>query len=266
MIVLVLIVLGLVSGSFVNALVWRLHEKKDFISERSECPNCHHLLSAWDLIPVLSWILLKGKCRYCHKPISLQYPLVEAASALLFIFSYIFWPQPLHGAQVALFILWLIATVCLAALFIYDIRWMLLPNTIVFVLALLSLFIALISIINSSSPLKQLVNELLGALIGGGVFYVLYQASKGRWIGGGDVKLGFALGLIAGSFARSLLLIFTASVLGTAYSLPYLITKKLKKESAIPYGPFLIVAIVIVQLAGAGLISWYRYHFISAGL
>src|SRR4051812_13278636 len=100
MIIAVLIVFGLCLGSFVNALVWRVHEqeaakkpnkKLSVLNGRSMCPHCEHELAAKDLIPVLSWLSLGGKCRYCHKPISKQYPLVELLTALLVVGSYIWW-------------------------------------------------------------------------------------------------------------------------------------------------------------------------------
>src|SRR3954465_436221 len=107
MIIAVLVVLGLCLGSFVNALVWRLHEQEEggskkaaakklsIIKGRSMCPHCKHALKPIDLIPVISWLSLRGKCRYCSKPISIQYPIVELSTALLFVVSYIWWPEPL---------------------------------------------------------------------------------------------------------------------------------------------------------------------------
>src|SRR5579884_1106389 len=119
---------GLCLGSFVNALVWRVHEEKDWVKDRSQCPNCGHRLVAADLVPVLSWIALRGRCRYCKKPISAQYPLVELVGGLIFALSYVYWPGGLHtaGAYV-LFISWLVTSVGLLALTVYDARWMLLP-------------------------------------------------------------------------------------------------------------------------------------------
>jgi len=121
MIIAVLVVFGLALGSFVNALVWRVREqtkegskkkpdskylKKLSVSKgRSMCPNCHHELTAKDLLPVISWLGLKGKCRYCRKSISAQYPLVELATAGLFAASYLLWPEDINGGQVLLFII-----------------------------------------------------------------------------------------------------------------------------------------------------------------
>ncbi len=86
-----LFVCGLVLGSFVNALVWRIREKRTWVNDRSECVHCHHKLAPLDLIPVVSWLFLRGVCRYCKKPISIQYPLVELATGALFVLSYLLW-------------------------------------------------------------------------------------------------------------------------------------------------------------------------------
>jgi len=116
MVVLVaLFVLGLVFGSFVNALIWRVHKKKDIISGRSQCVKCGHRLAAKDLVPVLSWLALRGRCRYCKKPISWQYPIVEIALGLVFAASYHFWPVTLSGGQWLLFVTWLTVSVGLLA-------------------------------------------------------------------------------------------------------------------------------------------------------
>ncbi len=261
MVIAILLVLGLCFGSFVNAFVWRLHGHKDWVKGRSICVHCEHELAARDLVPVLSWLALKGKCRYCHKPISIQYPVVEAATALLFVGSYAFWPVDFTGSQVAIFGLWLVLLVGLMALLVYDLRWMLLPDKIILPLAGVAALQAVIVIAASSHPLRALVNMVLAVAVGGGVFYVLFQVSGGKWIGGGDVKLGWLLGVIASTPGRSLLLIFLAAVLGSLVSLPLLASKRLKPKSVIPFGPFLILGIIIVVLFGAHILDWYKQLF-----
>jgi leader peptidase (prepilin peptidase)/N-methyltransferase len=279
MIIVGLALFGLCLGSFVNALVWRLHTQSavrakkapnpsymaqlSITKGRSMCPNCKHQLSHQDLIPVLSWLNLRGKCRYCKKPISWQYPLVEAAMASFFVVSYLWWPVPLSGAQVSIFILWLVLLVGFMALTIYDLRWQLLPNRIVYPLGLVAAVQAVISIATAHRPAVALLNLILAVAVGGGIFYVLFQVSAGKWIGGGDVKLGWLLGLIAGTPARSLLFIFLAAVLGSLFSVPLLATKHLKRTSKIPFGPFLIIALIIVQLFGVSILHWYKQTFIK---
>ncbi|HVV66699.1 MAG TPA: prepilin peptidase [Candidatus Saccharimonadales bacterium] len=274
-----LTLVGLCMGSFVNALVWRLHEQsmqarkknpdKDYqkrlsISKgASMCPHCKHKLSAADLIPVLSWLALGGKCRYCHKPISVQYPLVELMGAALFAASYIWWPADLRSYEIGIFVWWLILLVGLMALIVYDLRWLLLPNRIMYPAVVAALVMAIISIINAGSPLKALLSTVLGIVIGGGIFYILFQISKGKWIGGGDVKLGGLLGLAVGTPGGAVLFIFVAAVLGTVVSLPMLASGKMKRTSVIPFGPFLIIGAVVAKLFGADILHWYQQTFIN---
>lgn len=274
MVVLILVILGLCFGSFVNALVWRLHEQAkskkareqrqlSILRGRSMCPDCKHELGVNDLIPVVSWLWLRGKCRYCHQPISWQYPLVEASMALLFIVSYWLWPLPLRtGGEAGLFGLWLLILIGLIALLVYDLRWMLLPNRLVYPLVGLAAITVTYRLIVLHGRTEVLLGALWGVLCLSGLFYVLFQLSNGRWIGGGDVKLGLVLGLLVGGPSMALLLLFLASLMGSLVSAPLLLTKRLKPTSRLPFGPFLIVSAIIVQLVGATVISWYKRTFL----
>jgi prepilin signal peptidase PulO-like enzyme (type II secretory pathway) len=268
-----LFVLGLCLGSFVNALVWRIHEQSSVKSKkkhnkaylkdlsirngRSMCPHCKHQLSAGDLVPLFSWIWLRGKCRYCRKPISWQYPLVELLTGIIFILSYIYWPETLGGVQIGIFVLWLVLVVGLIALLVYDFKWYLLPNRLVYPLSAVAGSIALLRIITNDSPVNALINTLLAVVVGGGIFYLLFQISGGKWIGGGDVKLGWLLGLAVGTPVMSLLFIFLAAVGGTLLTLPLLVTKRVNRSSLIPFGPFLIAGAVIAVLFGSSIVHWY---------
>lgn len=257
MIYLILVLLGLALGSFVNALVYRLKNHQYSIAKgRSICPNCKHALSALDLIPVFSWLSLRGKCRYCHKPISWQYPIVELATALLFVASYAFWPKEIIGWEWLQFAGWLAAITGFAALIVYDLRFMLLPNKIIFPLMGLAVFgvIAEIFVKSSTEPGKS---ALYGLLVGGGLFYVLFQLSNGSWIGGGDVKLGFLLGILVGGPELALVMLFFASFMGTLVTLPFLVSGRLTPKTRIPFGPFLIMGAIISQLFGSEIIELY---------
>jgi prepilin signal peptidase PulO-like enzyme (type II secretory pathway) len=289
MFISILVVLGLCFGSFVNALVFRLHMQSkqaratsresrakkaqssklkaqySIIHGRSMCVECKHTLGFWDLLPVISWVALKGKCRYCKKPISWQYPAVELATAGLFVTSYIFWPNALAGLEYIVFGLWLAIIVGFMALIVYDIRWMLLPNRVVFPLYFVGLTLVLVRFIQTPEPLT-ILNTLTAVLVGGGLFYALFQFSKGRWIGGGDVKLGFLLGALVGRPDHAFLMLFIASVLGCLYILPGLVTKKLGKSSRVPFGPFLMVATIIVVLFGNDIIIWYLDQILLASI
>lgn len=296
MVTVALIILGLCAGSFVNALVWRLHQQEKLTAKsrkpkakklspqpsalspsdlsilkgRSMCPNCHHTLAWHDLLPVVSWLGLHGKCHYCHKPISIQYPAVEVLTALLFVLSYLFWPSTpslqtsaLSSPPFALFGFWLVFLVALVALAVYDLKWFLLPNKIVYPLIVLATVVGLIDVAQSGNILNSIFYLLTSFLIGSGIFYLIFQISNGKWIGGGDVKLGMLLGLILADPALTALMIFLASLLGSAVTLPLLALKKVKKDTHIPFGPFLIAGTIIARLFGAALIAWYKRLLIS---
>ncbi len=288
MITAILIVYGLCLGSFVNALVWRIHEQARIANRkkktksvkadsrqltpnnrlsisrgRSMCPDCKHELAAKDLIPVLSWITLGGKCRYCKKPISAQYPLVELITAILFVASYIWWPRQITGFEVGSFITWLTLLVGFMALIVYDLRWLLLPNRLVYPLTAIAGIQAIFTIFSADNHLHALLGVFAAVAIGGGLFYVLFQVSEGKWIGGGDVKLGWLLGLSVATAANSALFIFLAALLGSLVSVPLLLMGKVKKGTVIPFGPFLIVGAIIAQLFGSVLIAWYQHHLLG---
>lgn len=274
MTILALVLLGLCFGSFVNALVWRLHEQSkaarkakkgtktkqelSIAKGRSMCPHCHHKLAFGDLIPLLSWLMLNGKCRYCKKPISWRYPAVEALTALLFVVSYLQWPHnPIEGSGWVIFGLWLVCLTGFVALLSYDIQWMLLPNKIVFPLFIPVVASIVIEAGFQAKDFSPILPSLFGGLIGGGIFYILFQLSGGKWIGGGDVKLGFLLGLLLGGAQEAFLLLFVASLLGTLYILPLMMAKRVTHKSRIPFGPFLIIVAIIVRLWGEKLLDWY---------
>jgi leader peptidase (prepilin peptidase)/N-methyltransferase len=278
MVIIFLVLLGLCLGSFVNALVWRLHEQSQtknakklrelsVLHGRSVCPHCNHQLKAIDLIPVLSWLSLKGKCRYCKKAISRQYPLVELLTAGLLVLSYVVWPYTLQGwsgPEIAIFGLWTAILTGFVALTVYDLRWYTLPNKIVFPLTALGVaFVGLLAI--TYQDINIVGEAILGMGVIFGLFYLLFQVSKEKWIGGGDVKLAVLLGLLAGGFMEVLLLLFLASVCGTLYSviLATLGKQKLSRKLQIPFGPFLIAATIIVVLFGLDIINWYSDLILS---
>lgn len=274
-----LVVLGLCLGSFVNALVWRLKKQAEAVKRpaskqlssqelsivkgRSMCSHCHHPLAAKDLIPVISWLSLRGKCRYCYKPIP-DTPLAELLTPTLFIISYFAWPHDFHGLQLAEFALWLLLLTGFVALALYDLKWYLLPDRIVFPLVGIAAVYAVISIVASAQkPGWVTLLQYAGALaISSGIFFVLYQLSDGRWIGGGDVKLGLIIGLVVGTISGALMTLFFASLLGTLVVIPGLLTKKLNRASKLPFGPFLIAATVVVVLTGTRLLHSYT-HFLG---
>lgn len=280
MIWLVLILTGLSLGSFVNALVWRLHEqaaitekteqgkrltkadqqrlKQLSISKgRSMCLSCGHELAGRDLVPVLSWLALRGKCRYCGARIP-DTPIAELLVPTLFVISYVWWPYSLQtGLNKASFAVWLACVVAFVALALYDLRWFLLPDRVVFPLIGLAVLFVALQAANNDSPFKVIGGAALGVLLLAGIFFGLHYFSKGQWIGFGDVKLAIALGLLAGTGINSMMLLLFASVIGVVVGLPGLFQHKLAMTSKIPFGPFLLLAACIVVLWGSSISDWY---------
>lgn len=264
--------LGLVFGSFINALVWRLSQQLDkngdprklsakkkkelsVVTARSMCPSCKHQLSALDLVPVFSWLFLKGKCRYCNKPISAQYPFVELITAGLFALSAYAWNFD-QTWMVASFITWLVCLVGLVALAVYDAKTMILPDKIIFKLYPVAIAGLIIELLLGRPPADIL--QIAGSVfVSGGIFYILYQVSQGKWLGGGDVKLGLLIGLLLPNALQAALMLFLASILGTITSIFLSVNKKIERSSKIAFGPFLIASTIIVVLYGQSIIDWY---------
>lgn len=254
-----LFAVGAAMGSFAGAVAWRLEKKRDFVRERSECEHCHHQLAWYDLIPLFSWLSLRGRCRYCHKPIGISAPLLEVGLGLAFAISLLVWPYGWSALAIALFVIWLVALTLLAILFVYDMRHSLLPDVLIWPLAALGVILFVILMILQGAPLSRWLLEALLALIPvSGVYWVLHRLSDGRWVGFGDVKLGLFIGLALG-WQGALLVLMLANYLGLFWVLPGLLSRKLDRSSHMPFGPFLIVATYIVFLWGQPLLAWGRY-------
>lgn len=290
LIILTLVVYGLVLGSFINALVWRLHEQ-DVIKERlaelqakkrtkktsqeiagletrlrqrsmgkgrSMCSDCQHPLAPKDLVPLFSWLWLRGRCRYCRRPIQ-DPPLVEVVVPALFVVSYLVWPQALTGYGLLAFLFWLVFLVGFVALSLYDIRWQLLPDVIVWPLVALAVVQVLLHAFAFGGGLDVLFTAAWGVAIASGIFLVLFMVAErlGReWIGFGDVKLGIVLGLLVGGPMEAILVLYIASISGLLASLPYLLRHKLGRGSLIPFGPFLMLGCLVVVLFGGAIVGW----------
>ncbi len=271
MTVTAIFILGILFGSFINALVWRLHEQRknqkqltdaktpsqdelSILKGRSMCPNCKHTLGAKDLVPVLSWLTLAGRCRYCRKAISWQYPFVEVLCSVLFALVFVLHPISWHG-NLAIHLLTYILVVLGLALAVYDAKWYILPNKLVYPFnALAALYAA--GAAWYVQDFQTLASAALAALVLYVFFRLIFEASKGQWIGYGDVRLAIGLGLIAGTVPKVLLLLFAASTLGTLVSLPLLMHRK-NMHMQIPFGPFLLAATFAVLLWGQIVMDWY---------
>ena len=263
--------LGLAFGSFINALVWRVFEQSrtkgkktgpeiSVLSGRSMCPHCRRQLGAGDLIPLLSWLWLRGRCRYCKKPIGWQYPLVELLTGAVFAVSYYFWPGGVRSAaDWAELAVWLAVAVGLIALAVYDARWQLLPNRILYPTALVAVAgrAAYIAFVQEGKG-EALLGWGLSVAVAAGLFFVLYELSRGAWIGFGDVRLGLITGSVLAGPLESLAMIFVAAVLGLMAAVPGILSGNTRLKSKIPFGPFLIAATFVMLLFGRDVVELYK--------
>jgi len=239
--------LGLIIGSATNAAIYRLHTKKPgFWTGRSACPQCDHELSALDLVPVLSWVLLGGECRYCHTAISKQYPIVELVMAATF--AVLTW----HVGIGNFFALgwYLLAAAVLIFIAAYDWVYGDIPDEV----SLPAIPIAVLASYFSFTPSWS--NSLIGLAVGGGLFLGIVLISNGRWMGGGDIRLGALLGALLG-WQDVLLTIFLASLGGSIIGGALMYLKKATGKTALPFGPALVAAAVMSWIWGDQIISWY---------
>jgi prepilin signal peptidase PulO-like enzyme (type II secretory pathway) len=236
-------ILGLIIGSFLSCFIWRLYNKKS-LSGRSYCDFCHKTIAWYDNIPVLSFILLKGRCRYCHKRIPWHYALVEFVTGLLFVLA--FYLADYHWLLLAKY--WFLISVFIL-IFIMDARWYVILDQISLpaIVIILGLNLAL------GFDWRGL---LISATIGTGFFLIQFLISRGRWLGGGDLRLGLLLGVAFG-WPNVLAVIFLGYGLGALVGIGLLIFKKKHWGSMVPLGTFLSVAAVVIMFYGDQLVQWY---------
>jgi len=280
---LMLILSGLCLGSFAGASMWRLRArqlvqdnedgehvdldeyknlkkltKASVFGDRSQCLHCSYTLRWYDMIPLVSWLSLGGKCRKCRKPIGYLEPLIEFGVAVFFVLSYAFWPYPLNnGLEIARLVLWLIAGVGLAILFAYDTKWSLLPDRLNFAVIGIGVVSALLVVMGAQDKSDAILEIIGSVLVLSGIYWVLYIVSKGKWIGFGDIKLGLGLALLLADWKLAFIALFAANLIGCLIVLPAMIAGKLKRNSHVPFGPLLIAGFIFAGLAGNYLINIY---------
>lgn len=240
-----LFVLGLAVGSFLNMLIYRLHTEEDIVTKRSHCPHCNHALGVVDLIPVVGFLLLRGRCRYCNKKISWQYPLIELLTGSLFaVFAYRLIPQQveyLTSEHLWKLVFYLIMTCVLIVVFVYDLKHYLILNAVTYPAIVVAL---LFDVFLFHVTLRNLG---LGLLLGAGFFLVLVVVSRERWMGWGDVKLGVLIALIKPW--PSILTVFVLSyMLGAVVALIMILLKRKSTKDVLPFGTFLAAATIAVMV------------------
>lgn len=245
---LLIFIYGLIIGSFLNVCIYRIPRGESIAWPGSHCPTCRHSLSWYDNIPLFSYLVLKGKCRYCKSGISSQYPMVESLNALLYIIMYF-----RFGFGVDFIFYSLMSSVLLSIIFI-DLKEMIIPDSLVLCILVLSVIHKTVNyFLYGISP--EIINSFLGLLLAGGLFAAIVLISRGG-MGGGDVTLMSALGFVLG-FKNILLNIFLSFVLGAIISIVLLAAKIKTRKDPIPFGPFIVLGFFITSLWGKVIINWY---------
>lgn len=250
--------LGLFIGSFLNVLADRL-SKEETIGGRSRCDKCKHKLAWFDLIPIISFTLLKGKCRYCRAPISIGHVYAEIITGVVFILTW--YLSHLFYSALPLHIVHVVIAGILIVMLLSDIRYQIIPDEMQIALGLAGIarfFFLTVSLYRPIIP--QIYNMeylyLVGQLLGGGVIVALpllaiFLITKGKGMGFGDVKLTFNMGLVLGMW-NGLYALYIGFISGGIVGAYILITKKAKLKSKIAFGPFLILGLYIM------LFYWYE--------
>lgn len=285
----ILIIFGLMFGSFAGATVWRLRarqlveDKRDgeeydkdeyekllpltkasVKTDRSRCLHCGHTLAWYDLLPLVSWLSLRGKCRYCHQKIGSFEPIMEIGVMAFFVLSYLLWPVPLNDIfAVATFVLWLLSGVLLAILFVYDLKWFLLPDVVTYPFIAIATIAAALTITAAPNTLMALLDVAGSVAILWGFHYALHKLSNGQWMGFGDVKLGLGLGLLLADWRLAFIAFFAANFIGCLIVIPGMLAGKLTRTSRVPFGPMLIAGAIVAMLWGSMLLTAYFISFSS---
>lgn len=233
----IVLILGMVFGSFAGAVSFRIVRKQSFIKGRSFCPQCKKTIAWYDNIPLLSFFLLGGKCRHCQKKISLRYPLIEAGSGLGFLFIFLKFGS---SGIFNLFWLWFIFLICLL-IFVIDLEKQIIPDELSFLGFLATFFV----LIDSGRLFTSMLSGFLCALF----LLLVNLVTKGKGMGLGDVKLALFLGMFLG-YPLSITWLFVAFLTGALVGVILVLGKRAKFGIPIAFGPFLVFSFVVVMLWG----------------
>ena len=256
-------ILGVIIGSFLNVVIYRLHTNKS-LSGRSHCLSCGATLKPYDLIPVVSYLWLRGRCRVCGCSFSPRYVLVEAMTGALFVLGFLF------SGSLTDFLIFCLVTIVLVVIAVYDYYHLIIPDKLVMWLLGIATFWLLYQFFSTELALSEIAYILLAALLAAGFFAGLWIVSKGRWIGLGDAKLVFPLCLLL-SYKIVFSFVVVSFWIGAVVSLLLLgilwVKKKRGKphlrfskdsltiKSEIPFAPFIIVSFFIVYLFGVNVLD-----------
>jgi len=249
--------IGTSIGSFLNVLIDRLPQDKK-ITGRSECDYCHHKLSWRDLIPILSFFILKGRCRYCSKKISCQYPLVEILAGLMFVFVFVFLQIKDNQYQIINLRYWLLVISywglisCFMVVFFSDVKYHLISD---YILWAFFIFSFLFNLINFNHFQLFLTNLIPSGFIVAFPIWLIYFLSKERAMGLGDVYLSAILGFLLG-WQKGFLALYLAFILGGITGISLITFGRKKLKSKIAFGPFLVIGALVMLFWGEIILNW----------
>lgn len=242
---LIFAIYGIVIGSFLNVCIYRIPLKESVVSNRSHCMKCGKQIKWYDLIPLVSYLLLGGKCRYCKDRISVQYPLIEFFNGLGYAIIVL-----ANGVNLTS-VLYCLCTSALLALSVIDWRTFEIPVAF-------NIFIGILGIIRLLTDIEHFSTYLIGFISVSGFLYLIYVFTKGRGIGGGDIKLMAAAGLLIG-YKNIILALGLGCIIGSIIHVTLM--KVQNKERMLAFGPYLSIGIYISMICGEQLISWYLNMF-----
>ena len=237
-------------GSFLNCVIYRLEKEESFLKGRSYCPRCKHKLGLLDLIPVLSFMWLRGRCRYCHEKISVQYPLVEIATGLLFLLTYKLQPTTYNFIIVPFMV----------AIFVYDLKHYIIPDKVIYPAIAVALACSTLKVAPLTFNVEHAVEYALSAFGAAAFFLAIVLISRGKWMGVGDIKLAFLMGLIL-VYPNILVALFLAFSIGAIIGVGLMVFGKKTIKSEVPFGPFLVAGTFIALFFGKEIINWYVQSF-----
>jgi leader peptidase (prepilin peptidase) / N-methyltransferase len=251
LLILTVALLGLVVGSFLNVVIHRVPERRSVVRPRSRCPRCDTTLKHWDNVPVISWVLLRGRCRSCHGAISIRYPLVEVATAALFVAAALrFGADPVLPAFLVVF-------AALLAISAVDLERFIVPNRILYP----ALFMAA-PLLVVAAALDGDWSSLWGAALGGALAWVLLFAihmASPKGMGFGDVRLAGLIGMLLGwlSIGHVLLGLFLAFLTAALIGVGLMVAGVRGRKDRVPFGPFLALGAITAVFVGSPILSWY---------
>lgn len=254
--VAILVVAGLCVGSFLNVCIHRLPRGGSLVRPRSRCPGCEHELAWYENIPLLSYLLLLGRCRRCRARISVRYPIVELLTAVLFAWHY--W---MFG-WTALLAVRLLFACALVVLFAIDLEHQILPDAITLPGVAAGLIFSL------AFP-PGVLDAVLGVLIGGGALWLIgeayYRYSGQEGMGGGDIKMLAMVGAFLG-WKLTLITLVLSSMLGSLFGVAVILSRRGNLKQALPYGTFLAIGALVASLYGDRIVDWYVGLYAVAGV